>query len=189
MKEKGETRTKSRVGEHFQAANDPRISRSASGQSLLEVALLLPILLAMLLGSIELGRYAYLSILVGNAARAGASFGAQNLALSADIPGIVAAAESDFQSNGQDPTSLTVAPSTSCGCDSGGSIPTTTSICSTQLNPGIGGTITSCPGNGGHWVVMVSVKATGNFNSLFNYPVIPNTLRVSSTATLRVPQI
>lgn len=48
------------------------------------MALLTPLLLTLLIGIIELGRYAYLSILVGNAARAGAAYGAQSLAQSSD---------------------------------------------------------------------------------------------------------
>jgi len=49
-----------------------------SGQSLMEFAIILPLLLLLLVGVIEIGRYAYASILVGNAARAGAAFGAQD---------------------------------------------------------------------------------------------------------------
>jgi Flp pilus assembly protein TadG len=50
------------------------------GQSLLEVALALPILLLLLLGIIEVGRYAQLAIVVADAARAGAIYGAQSSA-------------------------------------------------------------------------------------------------------------
>jgi Flp pilus assembly protein TadG len=163
--------------------------RNDSGQSLLELALLLPMLIAMLLGVIELGRYAYISILVANAARAGAAYGAQSLEQSVDTLGIQAAAESDFrnQVNGQDAGTLIVLPPViSCGCDSNGTIGNGNvgPACSTPSNPGAG----NC-GSGTHWVVMVSVTASGTFNSLFNYPGIPSTLTVSSTATLRVPQI
>jgi Flp pilus assembly protein TadG len=61
--------------------------RSQRGQSLIEVALLTPLLLSLMVGTIEMGRYAYLSILVGNAARAGAAYGSQSLALSVDASG------------------------------------------------------------------------------------------------------
>jgi Flp pilus assembly protein TadG len=166
---------------------DPGILLSPSGQSLLEVALLMPMLLALLLGSIEMGRYAYISILVGNAARAGAAYGAQNLAQSVDTAGIQTAADNDFQNNGQNTGNLSVSSSTSCGCDSNGTI--TGDACSTIANPtaGICGTSTN-PTASGHWVVMVSVTASGTFNALFNYPGIPRPLTVSNTATLRVAQ-
>jgi len=152
--------------------------RSQSGQTLLEVALLLPLLLLLLLGVVEMGRYAYISILVGNAARAGAAYGSEGLLESVDTGNIQAAADQDFQNNGQLVSKLTVSSSTSCGCDSGGTI--TGAGCTSAINATAG----TC--NAGHWVVMVSVTASGTFNSLFNYPGIPSSLAVSQTATMRV---
>lgn len=186
MKVNKKTRTSLEVGRSGRGGHDPRILLSPSGQSLLEVALLTPMLLALLLGAIELGRYAYISILVGNAARAGAAYGAQNLVLSVDTAGIKAAANNDFnnQNNGQNTNNLNVSSSTSCGCDSNGTIAgaATGAACRTSTNS-FNGTCAS-----GHWVVMVSVTASGTFNSLFNYPGIPKSLTVSNTATLRVAQ-
>jgi Flp pilus assembly protein TadG len=182
MEMNGKTRTNAALGPWHRMGRNRGVLRSPSGQSLLEVALLLPMLLALLLGVIEMGRYAYISILVGGAARAGASYGAQNLVQSVDTAGIQTAADNDFQSNGQSTASLTVVSSTSCGCDSGGTI--TGFPCSTITNGNAG----SCT-LPAHWVVMVSVTASGTFNSLFNYPGIPNTLTVSNTATFRVAQI
>jgi Flp pilus assembly protein TadG len=182
MKAYGKTRTSLGLGCRSRVGHAPGILLSPSGQSLLEVALLTPLLLALLLGVIELGRYAYFSILVGNAARAGAAYGAQNLVLSGDLGGIQTAAENDFQNNGQNISKLSVKlPSTSCGCDTNGSV-TPASDCSTARDP-TAGTCTS-----GHWVVMVSVTASGTINPLFNYPGIPKSLTVSNTATLRVAQ-
>ena len=154
--------------------------RSQSGQSLVEVALLTPILLALLIGGIELGRYAYIAILVGNAARAGAGYGAQSLVQSVDTTGIKAAADNDFQSNGQNVSKLTVTSSTSCGCDNGGT--TTSAVCTTTANASAG----TCAA--GHWVVTVSVTASGTFNSLFSYPGIPTSIALSKTSTMRVDQ-
>ena len=153
---------------------------SQSGQSLVEVALLTPLLLALLIGGIELGRYAYLSILVGNAARAGAAYGAQSLPQSVDTADIQTAADNDFKNNGQNVNTLTVTSTTSCGCDSGGT--TTSAVCSTTSNPSAGTCVT------GHWVVMVSVTASGTYNSLFSYPGIPSSISVSKTSTMRVVQ-
>jgi Flp pilus assembly protein TadG len=154
---------------------------SQSGQALVEMAIALPVLLILALGVIELGRYAYIAILVGNAAHAGALYGSQNTAASADTTGIQNAAEYDFAGgtaagsidNGQPVSQLNVTSSTSCGCDSGGTITgfgcATTPSCAT-----------------GHWVVIVSVTASGTFNSLFNYPGIPSSLAISRTSTMRV---
>ena len=181
MKAYGKTRTSLGLGRCSRVGHDPGILLSPSGQSLLEVALLTPMLLALLLGAIELGRYAYISILVGNAARAGAAYGAQNLVLSVDTTGIQTAAENDFQNNGQNTSNLLVSSTTSCGCDSNGTV-TPASSCSTATDRTAG----TCAS--GHWVVMVSVTASGTVNSLFNYPGIPKSLTVSNTATLRVAQ-
>ena len=151
---------------------------SERGQAMLEVALLLPVLLLLALGVIELGRYMYISILVGNAARAGAAYGAQSLPLSVDTTGIQAAADNDFQNNGQSTASLSLTSSVACGCDSSGTV--SAALCSTSTNLTAGTCVT------GHWVVMESVTASGTFTSLFNYPGIPPSISVSRTATLRV---
>ena len=158
--------------------------RSERGQSLIEVAFLTPLVLSLLVGTIEMGRYAYLSILVGSAARAGAAYGSQSLALSVDATGIQTAATNDFQNNGPNSAVLTVSGGNggsyvSCGCDSGGTI--TAATCSSNVNPNAGICAT------GHWVVMVSVKASAKFNSLFKYPGIPASLTITETATMRVP--
>jgi Flp pilus assembly protein TadG len=154
------------------------------GQAVLEVALLTPLLLALLVGTIEFGRYAFLSILVGNAARAGAAYGAQSLPQSTCPPpvpcGIQTAADNDFQSNGQNVTNLNVTASNSCGCDSSGTV--TSAVCDTKVNPNAG----TCAS--GHWVVMVSVTATATFSSLFSYPGIPTSIAVTRTSTMRVAE-
>lgn len=146
---------------------------SESGQSLIEVAVLLPFLALLMLGVIELGRYAYIGILVGNAARAGAAYGTESLPQSVDTVNISLSAQNDFQNNGQ--SGLTVSSSVSCGCDSGGSV--TSSAC---VGTGAG----TCAS--GHWVVIVSVTASGTFNSLFNYPGIPASITISRTSSMRV---
>src|SRR6516165_1227489 len=98
----------------------PAIRRRQSGQSLLELAFLVPLLLLLSLGVIEIGRYAYIGILVGNAAHAGAVYGSQSLPQSVDTAGITTSADNDFKSNGQNVSNLNVSSSVSCGCDSSG---------------------------------------------------------------------
>jgi Flp pilus assembly protein TadG len=164
------------------------ICRSQCGQAIIELALVLPILLALTLGGIEMGRYAYIGILIGNAARAGAAYGAQSNAQSIDTNGIANAAQYDFagttssttiKTNGQLYTKLTVTSSVACGCDSGGTI--TTAGCTTATNPTAG----TCAATS-RWVVNLSVTASGSFNSLFSYPGVPNPFVVSRTATIPV---
>lgn len=151
------------------------------GQALVELALVAPVLLALVVGSIEFGRFAYLSILVGNAARAGAAYGSVGLAQAVDTTGIQSAADNDFQNNGRSISTLTVTSNTSCGCDNGGTV--IPAGCSTNSNA-TAGTCTS-----GNWVVMVSVTASATFHSLFNYRWIPKSITVSRTVTLRVNQL
>jgi Flp pilus assembly protein TadG len=148
-----------------------------AGQSLLELALLTPLLLLLLIGVIEFGRFAYLGILVGNAARAGAVYGAQSLAQSADTSGIQTAADNDFQNNGQNVNTLTVNPSLACGCDSSG---TPTAAACAGTNAGLCTT--------GHWVVTLSVQAEGTYASLFKFPGIPTSVTLNRTCAMRVSQ-
>ena len=157
--------------------------RGESGQNLVEIALIAPMLLGLLLGVIELGRFAYIGILVGNAARAGAAYGAQTLAQSADTAGIQTAARNDFQNNGQSVSNLTVNSSYSCGCDSGGTV-TIASSCNNGSGPAP--TAGSC--TAGHWVVVVAVETKGTFNALFRFPGIPRSVNIDRTCTLRVNQ-
>jgi Flp pilus assembly protein TadG len=145
-----------------------------SGQSLVELALVLPILLLLLVGIIEIGRFSYYSILVSNAARAGAQYGAQNLITAADTRadgGIVRAAKNDGENVGP----LNVTAITTCGC--------------TGTAATLGG---ACPATAcalpDHALVYVEVTASGTFNSLFNYPGLPAAISLSSTEKMRVAQ-
>jgi Flp pilus assembly protein TadG len=165
---------------------------SQSGQTLYELALLTPFLLLLLLGVIELGRFAYLGILVANAARAGAAYGAQSLAQSADGGSIQTSAKNDFKNNGQDPANLTVQAGTftpsyfGCTCDNNGTIspdPPTAAYCDPNQNP----TAHTCPA-GQHWVVVVSVEAKEQFSSLFNFIPALSSITIDRTCTLRVIQ-
>jgi Flp pilus assembly protein TadG len=158
--------------------SDRTISGSQSGQSLVEVALLTPLLLLLLIGVIEMGRFAYIGILVGNAAKAGAAYASQSLedASPSLVANVQAAVNNDFQNNLSSAPALTVQITNSCGCDSGGAI--TSAACN--------GTLTAGTCTAGHWVVMATVTCTGTFNALFKFPGIPKTLTISRTANMRV---
>jgi len=171
---------------------------SQSGQSLSEIALLTPLLLTVLLGVVELGRFAYISILVANAARTGAAYGAQSLTHSADASDIVAAADNDFQNNGQTVPAGFVqggfaGPAyNACSCENDSGVmspdPATNgagavSYCDPTSNASAG----TCPA-GQHWVVLVSVEAKGTFNSLFSFIPSLSSITIDRTCTLRVNQ-
>jgi Flp pilus assembly protein TadG len=138
------------------------------GQSLVELALILPLLLLLLVGIIEIGRFSYYSILVANAARAGAQYGAQSLITAADVAGIRAAAHNDGL------PSLAVTPRQLCGC-TGATLGACSTIAPTCVLPD-------------HPLVYVQVTATHRFPSLFNYPGLPASLRLTSTEKMRVAQ-
>ena len=104
------------AGRRFeQIDRDPKSARIrvCSGQTVVEVALLLPILLLLLVGVIEIGRYAYFDILISNAARAGAQYGAQSLIQAADVAGIRTAAQNDGLA------AMTITTTQQCGCAAG----------------------------------------------------------------------
>jgi len=136
---------------------------------MVEFAIALPFLMLLLLGGIELGRYAYFGILVGNAARAGVQYGAQNGVTALDVTGIQNAARADGNTS---ISSLTVTTSTSCQCWNG-----TT------------GTAISCTGTcgvGSDFVAYVQATVSGTVTPLFHYPLLPSALIVARTATMRV---
>jgi Flp pilus assembly protein TadG len=151
-----------------------RVGNLPRGQSLVEFAMIVPVMLLLLVGAIEIGRFAHYSILVSNAARAGAQYGALSLATAGDKNGIVNAALAD----GQSVQGLTIdTPAELCGCSAaivGGTPPGTT--CPATCTPP------------DHGLVYVQVTANGTFPSLFKYPGIPKSFTVSSTEKMRVAQ-
>lgn len=134
------------------------------GQTVVEMAMLLPLLLLLMVGLIEIGRYAYFDILISNAARAGAQYGAQSLIQAADVAGIKTAAQNDGLA------AMTITTQQECGCTAAG----------------LGG----CPTGGVCPLPLVYVKvtATDTYNSLFSYPGLPKSLTLTSTVTMRVSQ-
>jgi len=141
-------------------------ARVQSGQSLVEIALVLPVLLLLLVGIIEIGRFSYYSILVANAARAGAQYGAQDVTTAFDTNGIKTAARKDGQVAG---INLRVNPIVQqCGC-----------------SPAALG---ACPAAGGcaNPVMYVEVTASETVPSLFTYPGIPRNIALTSTVKMQV---
>ncbi len=66
-----------------------------SGQSLVELALCMPMLLVLLAGAVEFSRMAFAAIEVSNAAMAAVQYGAQDPTNAADLTGIQTAASND----------------------------------------------------------------------------------------------
>jgi Flp pilus assembly protein TadG len=139
--------------------NGRRLGRLGSerGQSVLEVALMSPLLLLMLFGMVDLGRWVFQAMEVSSAARAGAQYGIQTRLTSVDNAGITAAAKNDVP----DIPTLTVTPATFCQCANamGGSgsnvLCTGTGLCSTS-----------------NIVVFVKVDTSATFQTWIPYPRI-----------------
>jgi TadE-like protein len=148
-------------------ARHPRQLAGQRGQSALEAALLAPVLLLMLLGTIEIGRYTYFAIEATNAARAGVQYGAQSLIDSRDVAGIILAASNDAPNLNR----LNVTAQDLCACS------TTPSV------------YVGCPAQdcgSGHPVTFLKVDTTAQIPPLFRYPGLPATFTANGQALMRV---
>jgi Flp pilus assembly protein TadG len=146
-----------------------RLFRSQAGTSMVEFALVAPVLIFLLIGLIEVGRYTYFGILAANAARAGVQYGAQSLYTAQDITGMTNAAVGDAQ-NLPNWTASNGGITANYLCSQNGSV---ASPC-----------VTATPAAG--TVYYVKVTVTGTFKSLLNYPGIPNGVPISASAMMRV---
>ena len=148
-----------------------RIVVCDGGAALAELTLVLPFLLAVLIGLIEVGRFADYGIKVANAARAGVQYGAQNISTASDAAGMRSAAVNDTQSV----SGLTVTAKNYCTCADG--------------SADAGCVIATCSAT--HRIVYVEVDTVGKLPSLFNYPGIPaslKTITVTRSAIMRVAE-
>jgi Flp pilus assembly protein TadG len=99
-----------------------RLRYSDAGSALVELALSLPILVLLLLGGVEFGRFAYLAIELTNAAKAAAQYGAQTSNTGADPVGMQLVASQDApEVTAQCTNFTTTVAATSCACVVGGS--------------------------------------------------------------------
>jgi Flp pilus assembly protein TadG len=148
------------------------------GQAFVELALVLPIFILLLVGAAEIGRLAYASIEVSNAARAGVAYAAQNHTTAQDSTNIQTAASSDAPNI----TTLTATPTYSCSCES-----TTGGMTAPGSCTGISTAAGSCP-SPSRIVLYVQVTTSAPVNTLFNYPGIPSSITLRGFANMRVEQ-
>ncbi len=97
------------------------------GQNAVEFALLLPLLMLVVFGVLDLGRVFFAAITIANAARAGARYAAQH---PSDPNGAIAIAQAEAQGQGinlADPTTSSVTVSCPQGCASAQPIQVTVS--------------------------------------------------------------
>jgi len=147
-----------------------RLLRDDSGAALAEAAIVIPVLVLILVGLIEVGRFGDYAIKIAGAARAGVAYGAQNDTTAFDSSGMQAAALGDSGLAG-----LTATATSVCSCTDGSSVSCTDpNVCPTSRR-----------------LVYVNVTVSGTLNSLLNYPGLPASLSnvtISRTATMRVAQ-
>jgi len=150
-----------------------RLRRDA-GNALIELAFVLPVFVLIVIGAAELGRLAYISIEVSDAARAAVAYGAQNHVTAIDNTGMINAAKYDAQNI----TDLAVSPSYSCYCYNG---TTTSSVaCSSAAS--------SCVSGSDQIMVNVQVKTSALVNTIFHFPGIPSTFTLNGLAVMTVEQ-
>jgi Flp pilus assembly protein TadG len=137
--------------------------RGDNGTSLAETALVLPILVLLLLGLVDLGRAYYYAIGVSCAAHAAAVYGVQN---PTDVQGMKSAASA----SATDISSLTTNASYGCECYDGSSV---VADCSSPP---------SCSEN---YVNYVAVTTSATFQTIIPYPGMPSSFTLTGNARLR----
>jgi Flp pilus assembly protein TadG len=115
--------------------------KNEKGQALVELALSMPLLILLLVGTAEFSRVVNASIEVSDAARAGVSYGARQSIAAGDTTGIQTAASKDAPDITLDPATV----SKSCICSDG-----TASNCAP----------TSCSGSNIETILTVQTQAT-----------------------------
>ncbi len=139
------------------------LAKHQEGNSLIETALVLPVLLLMLVGAVDIGRAFRAAMIVNAAARTGAAYGIHH---PTDTAGMVLAAQTDTS------TLVTVVPTAKYGCEcSDGS----SAILSCASEP-------SCTMNS---VYYVEVDTAATYTPMLPWPGIPSTIPLSAKVTLR----
>ena len=141
-----------------------------SGSALAEIVIVLPLLVLLLIGLIEVGRFGNYTIAVGNAARAGVQYGAQNTVTADDNAGMQNSAAADAQNV----PNFHATASHYCECADGSA--------STCL-------ATDCAAS--HRIIYVQVVTDASVSSITNYAFLPASLRtmvVQGKAVMRVAQ-
>lgn len=139
----------------------------------MELAIALPLLAVILVGTIDFSRAFRTAMIVTNAARAGAQYGSQTAAASGDTAGMQAAALAVLTANGLSSGPAVTAAQT-CYCAStagafGGAVSCASTTC----------------GTGQHLVVTVTVTAQRTFSMVNPFPGLPSSVTITRGATAR----
>lgn len=149
---------------------NPRLTKSsrvpeASGQSVVELAMAIPLLLLLLLAVVEIGRLYYASLTADDAARAGVEYGAQNLATASDITGM----ENTALQDAKDVSGMSATASQWCECGNGTQTTCGDAMCASGTES-----------------VYVEVDTHLQFHTLLTYPGIASSVNIAGHAVRRV---
>jgi hypothetical protein len=140
----------------------------SNGQSLVEFALVVPLLLLLVLGAVEIGRAAYYAIAVVNAARSGVQYGAQNHTTAGDNVGIQQAAVNDFPMLSLDNVTI---DTSYCECPDGSVAPNCEQ--------------TDCPVDN-RFIPYLKVNTQMQIMSLVGFPGLPPSVSITGEAIMRI---
>lgn len=147
-----------------------RLSQRENGSALIELALILPLILLLFMGAVDLGRAFYYSNAVAKAAESGALYGSQN---PTDTSGMVLTSDNAMQAafnSAQDMSGVNATASYGCECSNGS---------------GLSASCTSAPACTSNQVYYVTVTANATYKTLLPWPGIPSSYNLSSTVTMR----
>jgi Flp pilus assembly protein TadG len=138
------------------------------GSALIELAIVIPVLLLMCCGAMDFARVIYAGIAIASAARAGVQFGAFSPGNAGDIAGMSQAALNDVANQGLN--NVTTSARIFCGCNNSTSeVSCTAATCAGKTPSGY-----------------VEVTANYTFNTVVNYPGVPQSVVLNRTARMRV---
>lgn len=149
----------------------PKSTQNEKGSALVEMAVIMPLILLLLMGIVDLGRAFYYSNAVARAAEAGALYGSQN---PTDTTGMVDASDSAMSAafgSAPDLTTNNATASYGCECADGTGI---SAACATTP---------SCTNM--NTVYYVTVTASAAFKPLIPWPGVPSSFNLSSKVTMR----
>ena len=138
-----------------------------SGNSMVEMALVLTALIYLVVGAADFSRLFYTATELASSARAGAQYGSRSVVTAADTNGMIAAARQDAPNIG----TITVTPSQcTCGTSS------TVSACGSTY-------CTNAP-----QANYVEVDTQFTFTTVTRYPFIPSSIPLTRKAIMQVAQ-
>ena len=149
-----------------QTAGARALLENCAGTSLIELALVLPVLVLILAGAVDFGRAYVLALQVASAAQAGAAYGNQSFT---DTVGMIAAAKL----NAPGIPTLSVSATFGCECHDGS---------------GVVVSCTSAPVCAQNVLNYAEVTASTPYTPILPYPGIPSTLNLKSKTRVRSSQ-